>query len=283
MIVVRHILFPTDFSPRCEAMVPLVTALARRFDAKVTILHVVESVRISLDLAPPEAHLGAIINDLHDQLDRYQEGAFRGLVVDRDFRIGHAVDEIVNAAKSAAPGFIAMPTHGRTRYRELLLGSITAGVLHDTESPVLTSAHAAELPTYAELPRSIVCAVDLSPASAGVLAAATQFAAGLGASLRVIHALPSFGLAAGFANIEWEVQAQNRRQEYAALAAEAFVTEPVEIVTGDTVNDAILSDLKVANADLLIIGRGKTQGILGRLRTGAHDLIRRSPCPVLSI
>jgi nucleotide-binding universal stress UspA family protein len=264
-------------------MVPLVTALARRFDAKVTILHVVESVRISSDFAPLEHHLATIVEELRGKLDHYQQDAFRGLTVDRDFRVGHAVDEIVDAAKSAAPGFIVMPTHGRTRYRELLLGSITAGVLHDTESPVLTAAHAADLPTYAGLPRSIVCAVDLSPASAGVLSAASKFAAGLGASLRVIHALPSFGLAAGFANIEWEVQAQNRRKEYAALAAEAFVTEPVEIVTGDNVNDAILSDLDAANADLLIIGRGKTQGILGRLRTGAHDLIRRSPCPVLSI
>ena len=264
-------------------MVPLVTALARRFDAKVTILHVVESVRISSDFAPLEHHLATIIEELRGKLDHYQEDAFRGLVVDRDFRIGNAVDEIVNAAGAAAPGFIVMPTHGRTRYRELLLGSITAGVLHDTESPVLTAAHAAVLPTYAGLPRSIVCAVDLSPASAGVLAAASQFAAGIGASLRVIHALPSFGLAAGFANIEWEVQAQNRRLEYAALASEAFDAEPIEIITGDTVNDAILSDLKVANADLLIIGRGKTQGLLGRLRTGAHDLIRRSHCPVLSI
>lgn len=282
-MAVRHILFPTDFSPRCEAMVPLVTALARRFDAKVTILHVVESVRIASEFAPLEHHLATIMEELRGKLDHYQEDAFRGLAVDRDFRIGHAVDEIVDAAKTAAPGFIVMPTHGRTRYRELLLGSITAGVLHDTESPVLTSAHAAELPEFKALPQTIVCAVDLSEASAGVLSAASQFAAAIGASLRVIHALPSLGLAAGFANIEWEVQAQTRRKEYAAIASAAFISEPVDIVTGENVNDAILADLKTANADLLIIGRGKTQGLLGRLRTGAHDLIRRSHCPVLSI
>lgn len=264
-------------------MVPLVTALARRFDAKVTILHVVESVRISSDFAPLEQHLATIIEELRGKLEHYQEDAFRGLAVDRDFRIGHAVDEIVSAAAAAAPGFIVMPTHGRTRYRELLLGSVTAGVLHDTESPVLTAAHAAEAPVFNGLPRSIVCAVDLTPASAGVLAAAAQFAAGIGASLRVVHALPSFGLAGGFANIEWEVQAQNRRKEYAAIAAAAFVSEPVEVIAGDTVNDAILAAVKVAKADLLIIGRGKAQGLLGRLRTGAHDLIRRSHCPVLSI
>lgn len=264
-------------------MVPLVTALARRFDAKVTILHVVEAVRLASDFAPLEHHLATIIEELRGKLDHYQEDALRGITVDRDFRIGHAVDEIVNAAESFGPGFIVMPTHGRTRYRELLLGSVTAGVLHDSESPVLTSAHSAGLPECSELPRSIVCAVDLSEASVHILAMAAQFAAGIGASLRVVHALPSFGIAGGFSNIEWEVQAQTRRNEYALLASRAFVNEPVNIVTGDSVNGAILNDLKAAHADLLIIGRGKTQGVLGRLRTGAHELIRRSHCPVLSI
>ena len=36
-------------------------------------------------------------------------------------------------------------------------------------------------------------------------------------------------------------------------------------------------------ADLLIIGRGVIQGPLGRLRTNAHEIIRRSPCAVLSV
>jgi hypothetical protein len=157
-----------------------------------------------------------------------------------------------------------MPTHGRTRFRELLLGSVTSGVLHDTESHVLTAAHTPESPEFSGLPKSIVCAVDLSTASSGVLSAASAFAAAVGASLRVIHALPDFGLAGGFANIE-------------------FIAEPVEVLTGGTVNETILQAVADSNADLLVIGRGKTQGVLGRLRTGAHELIRRSPCPVLSV
>jgi nucleotide-binding universal stress UspA family protein len=36
-------------------------------------------------------------------------------------------------------------------------------------------------------------------------------------------------------------------------------------------------------SDLLIIGRSPASGVLGRLRTHAYSIIRRSPCPVLSV
>ena len=50
---------------------------------------------------------------------------------------------------------------------------------------------------------------------------------------------------------------------------------------------AALQKLKAAavrhGADLLVIGRGVSQGALGRLRSNAHALIRHSPCAVLSV
>ena len=36
-------------------------------------------------------------------------------------------------------------------------------------------------------------------------------------------------------------------------------------------------------ADLVVIGRGAISHTLGRLRSGAYDIIRESPCPVLSV
>src|ERR1700731_555716 len=37
-----HILFPVDFSERCLAVRPFVKATARQFDAKVTLIHVIQ-------------------------------------------------------------------------------------------------------------------------------------------------------------------------------------------------------------------------------------------------
>jgi hypothetical protein len=36
-------------------------------------------------------------------------------------------------------------------------------------------------------------------------------------------------------------------------------------------------------SDLLVIGRGVMHETFGRLRTQSYDIIRQSPCPVLSL
>ena len=41
MLTIKHILFPVDFSERCGAIRPFVRAAAKRFDAKLTLLHAV--------------------------------------------------------------------------------------------------------------------------------------------------------------------------------------------------------------------------------------------------
>jgi hypothetical protein len=57
----------------------------------------------------------------------------------------------------------------------------------------------------------------------------------------------------------------------------------VKIVEDAGLVSGILLTASEHRADLLVIGRGVIQGTLGRLRTNAHELIRRSRCPVLSV
>jgi hypothetical protein len=48
--------------------------------------------------------------------------------------------------------------------------------------------------------------------------------------------------------------------------------------------DRLLADaVESENLDLLVIGRPHEDGILGRLSTHAYDIVRRSPCPVISV
>jgi nucleotide-binding universal stress UspA family protein len=68
------------------------------------------------------------------------------------------------------------------------------------------------------------------------------------------------------------------------LAKEAEVDfPPLEILEGTGLPEKIAAAVESHHADLLIIGRGSVQGVLGRLRTNAHELIRQSRCPVLSV
>ncbi len=281
----EHILFPIDFSGRCNAMAPYAAAIAKAFGARVSILHVMNAGGEQSDFAPYQHHFATLREELQGRVESYQEKTFAGMNVDRVFKIGRPVDEIVTYAADHAADLIVMPTHGQTRFRQLLLGSVTSGVLHDTMSSVLTAAHTEEEPPAAALPNSIVAAIDLSPFSADVLTMAAHFAEYCGASVRVVHALPPvmMGLAGGFVNLESSLAAEHAAAKYAELAASTGTSAPFSVIRGNTVADAVIEAEQQFGADLLVIGRGRIQGVLGRLRTGAHELIRRSRCPVLSV
>jgi nucleotide-binding universal stress UspA family protein len=48
--------------------------------------------------------------------------------------------------------------------------------------------------------------------------------------------------------------------------------------------DRVVADaVKSEDLDVVVIGRPRDDGILGRLSTHAYDIVRRSPCPVISV
>lgn len=71
----------------------------------------------------------------------------------------------------------------------MLLGSVTAKVLHDTPCPVWTSSHT-EHATQARYPyRTVACALELSERSEDTIRWAYQFASQQNARLQVVHAI----------------------------------------------------------------------------------------------
>lgn len=262
----RQILFPVDFSEQCDLTAPAVAATARQFGAAVTLLHVVRLPAFRTEFAPYKDHFRTIIEEFEGGLREYQRDVWAGISVDPLLRMGDPVHEIVEFARIPGVDLMMMPTRGSTRFRQLLLGSVTAGVLHDTECPVWTTAHA-EAATPFQPYRSVLCAIDLGHASVAVLRQAGLFASRYGAPLHVMHV-------SGFSGA---------RVQCESLVAEAGVSPAdIHVAAGNVVDAVFASELRVG-ADLLVIGRGRIQGPLGRLRTNAHDIIRLSRCPVLSV
>jgi nucleotide-binding universal stress UspA family protein len=180
---------------------------------------------------------------------------------------------------------IMMPTHGRGIFRRMLLGSVTAKVLHDAACPVWTSAHTEELPDGGQpTPSKILCAVDLMASSAALIQWTAQLAADTGASLRLIHAVP--GAAAWPErqfNSELEQALKDKaRKEISALLEASGLDFPICISPGD-VAAVVSEEAHGHGADLVVIGRGVIHEKLGRLRTHVHNVIRQAPCPVISV
>lgn len=136
---IKHILFPVDFSPRSVAAAPFVEAMANRFHAKVTIVNIVVPITYA-GMTEPGAAFFIEPEELRLTAQKWLEGQlpteFSGLDVTRIAQIGDPALGITSFAHSNNVDLIMMPTHGYGPFRRLLLGSVTAKVLHDAHVPV---------------------------------------------------------------------------------------------------------------------------------------------------
>jgi len=283
MTLPANILYPVDFSDRSHAVWPAVAGMARQLGAAVTLLHAFDTR--ALDLAALSSDLATIRARVCEKLDQFPTPELEAGQVSREIAEGPAAACIVERAGMMNAPLIMMPTRGHTRFRQLLLGSVTSAVLHDAVCPVWTEAHTEYRSISNGVYGPIVCAIDMGPHSAGVLQFAAGFSKKLGALLRAVHSVPRIDprFPSGTADRAHAFLVAQAREDFPAICRNAGTDVALEIVDETGLVDGILCAVARHHADLLIIGRGVIQGPLGRLRTNAHDLIRRSPCPVLSI
>jgi nucleotide-binding universal stress UspA family protein len=161
MIALKRVLVPTDFSEASEAAVKYGVALARAFNATLSLLHVV--VRHELDmsverrrvvdtlLAEVTAGTAAIGLDeslqrvarelLGNTLSKNDEEELRVEYVLRASGVGGPYVEIVRYAKDFDIDLIVMGTHGRGFVAHMLMGSVAEKVVRRAPCPVLTVRH----------------------------------------------------------------------------------------------------------------------------------------------
>jgi len=285
---IRHILFPIDFSERCCNVVPFVASMARRESAKITLLSVVQPFYYAAMGDPGAAvvvDLEELLEDLRTRLDSSLLQEFAGLEVDRVAELGDPAKVITDFAHTNDVDLIMMPTHGYGPFRSMLLGSVTAKVLHDAKCPVWTAAHVAATPGRDQAAyHNVLCAVDGTPGCASLMKWADEFSHDAGATLRMVHVVPEMeGVPSSQMDLERSAELRKEaHQTLDRLEASAGVDAPI-CVAGGNVAETICDEARRHDANLVVIGRGALHAALGRLRTHVYGIIRQSPCPVLSV
>jgi nucleotide-binding universal stress UspA family protein len=286
-----RILFPVDFSKRCSEFGAYVAAVARRFEAEVTLLHVIDSVPLAYYGMDPAMSMAASYAECmaerrKKELDTFLTDEFAGLRVKRVTETGEAGAVITAYDTANATELIMMPTHGYGPFRRLLLGSVTAKVLHDADCPVWTSAHAERTNAPNQLViRKILCAVDFTREGLPLLRSAAAIAKDLGGELRLVHAVPALEAATELSLDVLgtpELLYDAAHKEIDKLQGAAGTNAELCLETGDVGKGVRRAALR-HGADLVIIGRGRIEETLGRLRSNSYSIIRESPCPVVSV
>ena len=137
------ILVPLDGSKRAEAILPHLEELARRYEARLIFLQVIEPGLLVgspeiVDMRQYEAVFGEQAKQAEIYLDGVK-GEFRekGIEARTLTAQGPVVEAIINAAQRENADLIAIASHGRSGISRFFYGSIAAGVLHRIDRPLL--------------------------------------------------------------------------------------------------------------------------------------------------
>jgi nucleotide-binding universal stress UspA family protein len=138
-----RILVPLDGSTRAEKILPHVEELARRFEAQVICLYVVEPIIQAIDLYEYSGTVGVelrertieeakkYINSIEDQFNE------KNIEASVCVESGSTVSTIIKVAEREDVDLIAMASHGRSGLSHVFYGSVTIGVLHRVDRPLL--------------------------------------------------------------------------------------------------------------------------------------------------
>jgi nucleotide-binding universal stress UspA family protein len=140
----QKILTPLDGSQRAEKILPYVEELAHKFGSQLILLQVVEPIVMPVsqyagvptyyaeDVERQMANAKNYLAGLQDEFHK------KGIVEVQTFvESGPVVTCILNIAEQEQADLIAYASHGRTGLASVFYGSVAAGVLHQTDRPLL--------------------------------------------------------------------------------------------------------------------------------------------------
>jgi nucleotide-binding universal stress UspA family protein len=130
------ILCPTDFSENSEFVFRVACSLARDYNARLVLLHVMPPMVIYAG-GPVPVETWPTIDEVQGKL-RELEGQSHHVRVESQVLEGDAVDMILRAAEETNSDMIVMGTHGRTGLGRLLMGSVAEAVIRKAPCPVLS-------------------------------------------------------------------------------------------------------------------------------------------------
>lgn len=292
MAMLNKILVPVEFSPRCQGAIQYAGALACHFHSELSLLHVVIPPSAVYGFSEAAAYTSApdlqadIVAARKTQLETFGAAELGGLPVTRTVLEGDPAHVIVQYARSTGADLIVMPTHGHGPFRRFLLGSVTAKVLHDAECPVWTGPHMEQAPRQDSVGfHRVLCALDLGLDSRSILCWAASFGKEYGSTLAIVHAISASNARLGgvYFDPDWSIHvASDVRHRIQDLQQDLEIGGEISVPVGDTPH-AIAETAAEWHADLLVIGRGRHAGLLGRLRTNAYAILREAPCPVVAV
>ncbi|GBE05298.1 MAG TPA: universal stress protein [Nitrospirae bacterium] len=140
---VEKILFPTDFSEGAHHALPYAVDLAKHYNAKLYILHIVHDVFKATDSHIPHVSSDELYREMslwaEKEIDTCCLEEVRELPdVEKTVVRGVPYEEIVNFAEKEKIDMIVIGTHGRVGLERFIFGSTAERVVRRAPCPVMS-------------------------------------------------------------------------------------------------------------------------------------------------
>lgn len=140
---VEKILFATDFSEASKYACKYAIGMAKQFDAKLLVLHVINELDFPLVGLFPDHYVKAHIKETAAGFSKMMtEFCSRNFKEFKNFEslilTGIPFKTIINKAESEDVSFIVVGTHGRTGIEHVLVGSTAEKIVRMSKCPVMT-------------------------------------------------------------------------------------------------------------------------------------------------
>jgi nucleotide-binding universal stress UspA family protein len=292
----RHVLVTTDLSPAAEPAFQAAAELARRAQARVTMLHVIDLVGLgdSWSLRESLAQLQRdFLTEVRPRLETLGASVFEDLPLEIAFVEGlGAADMICRYACEHAADLIAIATHGNTGLKRFLVGSVAERVVQGAHCDVIVVRSESEARRERLEIQRILVPTDFSKPADQALERAVHLARLTDAEIHLLHAyeLPTavgaldapLALPQDFFD---QIRDSARKQLDQRLeAGSAAGVEGHAHLTVDTPARAILDAAAKIAADLIVMGThghtGMKHVLLGSV---AERTVRLASCPVMTV
>jgi nucleotide-binding universal stress UspA family protein len=299
MIEFNRILCPVDFSESSTRALAHAAALARWYDAQLTVLHVVptfDPVQVRAEIGVPVQILNPITRDeVAESMQPLLERA--GVLPEAHVVVvaeeGDASTAIVDQALTTRADVIVIGTHGRRGFKRLLLGSVTETVLHEAPCPVLTvSPHTEAATSDVVTFKRILCPIDFSPSALQALGFALDLARQADGRVTLLHVFEWLPEDEPRSSAHFNVpEFRNYMVADAADRLRALVTEESrawceidDVIVSGRAHREILRVAEAQSSDLIVMGAQGRGGVgLALFGSTTQQIVRSAPCPVLTV
>lgn len=296
-VQMKNILCATDFSDFSNHTIPYGVALAKEFEARLYICHVIDLSSIAIygefQLNPIDQQ-NRIRKQAAEQLDQIigeQPVKWEPLI-----SVGHTADEISRLVEEKEIDLVIAATRGRSGLKRLILGSVTERLMRVLACPLLvvhSPEHQFVNPINQEIRlKKILVGCDFSPDSDLAFQQALSLAQEFEADLHLVHVIEptvSTELLKPDKALSTEIQQglhQRFTEKLIAMVpqdARNWCTPETRILEGQPY-EALVHYAKTHAMDMIVLGvRG--HGLVKTLFLGSTTdrVVRQSTCPVLSV